>query len=104
MSATMPGQANATAGAVNAFSNTTGRYSLAPLKHIAIQRKQLLRVLIYGLEAFAICFIGLWFLFDTLSIVGSAAASALFAVGVIVIGAISVIVVSIKTEGGRVPR
>ncbi len=68
------------------------------LTHISVQRKQLLKVLLYSLEAFVICLVGLWFLFDNMSIPSKVIASGLFGLGVLVIGAIAVLVASATAQ------
>jgi len=64
------------------------------VEHLGIQRKNLLRVLLYGLEAGVLCLVALWLLFDNLSFQAKLLVSGAFALGIFLIGAISVLLTS----------
>jgi hypothetical protein len=71
--------------------------AMSPLAHIQAQRRQLMKVAFYGIEAAVICFLGMWLLFEQYSLPGKLFVSAAFGLGVVVIGSIAVLVASAST-------
>ena len=61
------------------------------IEHIRLQRRNLLKVVQYGLEGTVLCFAGVWFLYDNMSLEGRLLASALFGGGVMLIGFVMVL-------------
>lgn len=66
------------------------------MSHIRAQRITLTKVLVYGLEATAICFVGLWLLFDHMSLASKLIASGLFGAGATLIGGIAVMIAGVR--------
>jgi len=68
--------------------------------HLAIQRKQILKVALYAIEAFVICLIGTWLFAGAISIGTKLLISGAFALVVFVIGLYGVMLVSTRIVGG----
>ena len=70
----------------------------APLRtHIQIQRKSLLRVAWYSVEAFLLCLLGIWLFQNTMPLYGKLIVSGAFAAVVLLAGAFLVLFTSYLT-------